>query len=234
MRGSACLLGLCLASVASAAPSQLITIPTADIVPAGQCAVQVQNGDTNLRGPGSLFEQPEPAIQSQFGFLRSRLESGADLVALDSPSDYRAVLNLKALLLPEGYHLPAIAVGVAQVGRGFDAYYYLVASRTLNYGAMQYQRFRAHHRNLKLRGIRLHAGVLGTAGDPRGQVGSDIQVSDHAVLQADWISGHDHVAALGATWVLNQQVSIQAALMRGNNSQRLDGLQAGVTRQFGW
>lgn len=234
MRVAACLLALCLPGAAAAAPSGLTTIPTADVVPSGQWVAQLQNGNTGIDAPGSLFQQPQPALQGQAGLLRSRFEAGCDLVVLDSPTDYRPIVNLKALVLPEGYDWPAVAVGVAQVGHGFDAYYYAVASRTLNYASLQYQKFRAHHRNLKLRGIRLHAGVVGASGDPRGLAGTDIEWSEHFVLQADWISGHDRAATLGGTWVINPLTSVQVAAMRGNDSHRLDGLQLGVTRQFTW
>lgn len=234
MRAALCLSGLCLAGVASAAATSLTTIPTADVVPAGQWTAQLQNGNTDLRGPGSMFDHPEPTPQSQFGLLRSRLEGGCDLVTLNSPRDYRAVVNLKALLLEEGYDWPAIAGGVTQVGRGFRPFYYMVASRTLNYDQIQYQKFRAHHRNIKLRGLRLHAGAVGTAADPRGLAGTDIELSDHLVLQADWISGHDRAASLGGAWVLNQQSTLQAAILRSNGDHRIDGLQLGATHQFNW
>ena len=61
-------------------------------------------------------------------------------------------------------------------------------SKTLNYGQIQYQKFRAHHRNLKLRGIRMHAGILRTGNAWRALVGTDVQVNDHLVAYADWIS----------------------------------------------
>ncbi len=234
MRARLVLASLALAGAARAAPSGLAIVPTADVVPDRQWTAQLQNGNTALRGSGSLFEQPEPSAQLQAGFLRSRVEAGCDLVAFDSPHDYRAVVNVKALVLPEGWDWPALAVGVAQLGHGLDALGYAVASRTLDYGSLQYQRFRAHHRNLKLRGVRLHAGVIGAAGDPRALAGTDVELSDHAVLQADWISGRGRAATLGLVWVLSARTGLQAALLRGNDTRRLDGLQVGVTRQLAW
>jgi hypothetical protein len=232
VRAAVCLGWLCLAGVASATPTGLTNIPTADIVPLGQWTLQLQNGNTALQGPGSLFDRPEPYFQTQFGVIKSRAELGCDLVTLDSPGRYRPIMNLKVLPIEEGYDWPAVAIGVAQVGSGFDAFYYAVASRTLNYRQIQYQKFRAHHRNLKLRGIRLHAGVQGTLDDPRGLLGTDLEISAHLVCQADWISGHDHSASLGAVWVLDQLTTLQAALLRSNDAARIDGLEFTVTHQF--
>ncbi len=36
-----------------------------------------------------------------------------------------------------------------QLGVGFTPNYFLVLSKTLNYWQIQYQKFRAHHRNIK-------------------------------------------------------------------------------------
>ena len=231
---STSLLALALAGAASAAPSQLNTIPTADVVPVRQLSVQIQNANTDLRGDPTVFQQPEPAFQTQLGLFSPRFEGGLDLVPLDSPGDYQPILNLKAVPLAEGYNWPALAVGVGQLGPGSDALYYIVASRTLNYRKMQYQKFRAHHRNLKLRGVRLHAGMNGIRNNRAVMLGSDIELSDHFVLDADWISGKDHAATLGGTWVLDQKNSIQAIVFHGNARERIDGVQIGMTHQFGW
>ena len=228
-------LGACSAApVAEAAPTGLFTIPTADLVPVRQWTFQLQNGNTQLDDPGSVWSEPEPAPQSQFGLPGARAEAGVDLVAVDAPSDYRAVANVKVLLLGEGEDWPAVAAGVQQLGHGLDAAWYAVASRTLNYRSLQYQKFRAHHRNIRLHGVRLHAGVTGAAGTTRALAGSDVELSEHWIAQADWTSGPARSATLGATWVLDARTSVQAAMLRGNDSHRVDGLQAGFTRQFAW
>lgn len=231
-RGCATLL-LLLASRAWAAPSSLNTIPTADVVPFRQLTTQVQNADTDFEGDASVFREPEPVLQTQLGLLPGRLEAGVDLAPVDSPRDYRPVFNLKAAPLQEGYAWPSIALGVAQVGSGNDAAYYLVVSRTLNYEQLQYRRFRAHHRNLKLRGLRAHAGVTATDGIAQAMAGTDLELADWFVLDADWISGRDHAATLGGTWILNPQTSLQTALFVGNRDARL-GVQLGATHQFAW
>ncbi len=234
LRAATGLLPLLLAGAAAAAPSQLDVMPTADVVPPRQIAVQVQNGNTDWSGDGSFLRRPEPAFQTQLGVLSQRIEAGLDLVTLDSPTDYRPILNVKVDPLLEGYTWPAIGLGIAQVGPGFDRQVYVVASRTLNYQQIQYQKFRAHHRNRKLRGIRIHAGVLETSDLGHAMVGSDVEISDHFVVYADWVSGQDHAATLGGVWVLDQKSSVQVALFLGNQDHRIDGIQIGPSRQFGW
>ncbi|HTQ48501.1 MAG TPA: hypothetical protein VMI75_37350 [Polyangiaceae bacterium] len=219
---------------AGAAPSSLNTIPTADVVPPRQMTLQIQNVDTDWSGAGSVFERPEPAFQAQFGTFTPRIEAGIDAVPIDSPRDYRPVLNLKCLPVEEGDALPAIALGVMQVGPNLVPAYDAVATRTLNYRQMQYQKFRAHHRNLKLRGIRAHLGAFGVRRTLEAMAGADVQLSDHLVIDADWIAGAAHVATLGGAWVLDPQSSVQFALLRGNRDGRIDGFQVAPTHQFTW
>jgi hypothetical protein len=119
-----------------------------------------------------------------------------------------------------------------QLGVGFRPNYFLVLSKTLNYAQIQYQRFRAHHRNIKLRGIRFHTGVLRTADAWRALVGTDIEVSDHFLVYADWISGRANAVSLGGVVVIDQHISIQAALLRGNDQDRLSGALLQATYTF--
>ncbi len=233
MRAAWPLLLTLLAARAAAAPSGLNTVPTADVVPPGQLVAQLQNGNTELRGQESLFHRPEPAYQTQFGLFVPRVEAGLDLVTPGVAGGYRPVCNLKAVALEEGYTRPAVALGAAQIGRGFATVYYVLASRTLNYGQLQYRRFRAHHRNLKLHGIRLHVGALGPRAALRGMLGADIEISDHFVLDADAVAGSDHAMTLGGVWVIDPRSSVQVALLAGNADRRLDGLQVAFTRQVG-
>jgi hypothetical protein len=215
---------------AQAAPSMLNQIPTTDLVPDGQVSLQLQNGNTEVSGRTSVFHQPQLVPQAEFG-MPWNLEGGLDVAPSDPPGDYRPVLNLKWNPIHEDYWIPAAAVGPTQLGVGFKPNYFLVFSKTLNYAQIQYQKFRAHHRNIKLRGIRLHTGVLRTADAWRALVGTDIEVSDHFLVYADWISGRSNAVSLGGVVVIDQHISIQAALLRGNDQDRLSGaiLQATYT-----
>lgn len=216
---------------ARAAPTGLNQIPTTDLVPVKQLSLQLQNGNTEVSGRSSVFHQPQLVPQTEFG-LPGRIEAGLDVAPSDPPHDYRPLLNLKWSPVPEDYRVPAVAVGATQLGVGFTPNYFLVLSKTLNYQQIQYHKFRAHHRNIKLRGIRLHAGILRTGNAWQALVGTDIELSDHFVLYSDWISGSQSSVSLGGVLVINRQNSIQASVLRGNDEDRVSGLIVAITHIF--
>jgi hypothetical protein len=224
-------LAVLLPIAAQASPTLLNQIPTTDLVPAGQLSLQLQNGNTEVSGPESLFHRPQPVPQSEYG-LPWDLEGGLDVAPSDPPHDYRPELNLKWNPVHEDYRIPAAAIGTTQLGVGFTPNYFLVLSKTPNYDAIQYQKFRAHHRNRKLRGIRLHSGLLRTGNAWEALVGTDVEVNDHFIVYADWISGASNAVSLGGVLVIDQHLSIQAALLRGNDQDRLSGLLLNVTHTF--
>jgi len=216
---------------AQAAPTGLNQIPTTDVVPARQLSLQLQNGNTEVSGDTSVFHQPQPVLQSEYG-LPWNVETGLDIAPSDPPDDYRPMVNLKWSGVHEGYRTPAAAIGATQLGVGFTPNYFLVLSKTLDYGAIQYQKFRAHHRNRKLRGIRVHTGILRTGNAWEALVGTDIELNDHFVIYADWISGASNSVSLGGVFVIDQHLSLQAALLRGNDQDRLSGVIANITHTF--
>ncbi len=220
-----------LPAAARAAPTGLNQIPTTDLVPEKQLTLQLQNGTTEVSGHGSLLHRPALVAQSELG-LPWNLEAGLDVAPSDPPRDNRPALNLKWTPVREDYRVPAVAVGAMQLGVGFAPSYFLVLSKTLNYGEIQYQKFRAHHRNIKLRGIRIHAGILRAPNAWRALVGTDVQVNDHLVAYADWISGAGNAVSLGGVIVLNQHDSVQASMLRGNDRDRPSGVLVAVTHTF--
>jgi len=219
------------ASAAQAAPTGLNQIPTTDIVPLRQVSLQVANGNSEISGDGSVLHQPDIEPQSEFG-LPWDIESGLDVAPSDPPHDYRPVLNAKWSPLHEGYWTPAAAVGTQQIGDGFAPNYFFVMSKTLNYDQIQYQKFRAHHRNRKLRGIRLHTGILYSGYTFEALLGTDIEVNDHFVFYADWISGATNSVSLGGVLVIDQHLSFQASLLRQNNEDRVSGVLVNITHTF--
>jgi hypothetical protein len=224
-------------SAAVAAPTGLNQIPTTDVVPAGQLSLQLQNGNTEISGSDSVFHQPQLLYQSEFGFTLSSspllvFEGGLDVAPSNPPDAYRPIANLKWSPLREDYWIPAGAIGISQLGVGFSPNYFLVLTKTLNYSAIQYQKFRAHHRNRKLRGIRLHTGVQYTSHAWQALVGTDVEVSDYFVIYSDWISGSSNSVSLGGVLVVNQHLSFQAALLRRNDEDRLSGIIMQVTYTF--
>jgi len=216
---------------AHAAPTGLNQIPTTDVVPVRQVSVQVANGNSDVRGDDSVFHQPEIEPQSEFG-IPWDIESGLDVAPANSPHDYQAVFNAKWSPLHEDYWTPGGAIGSMQLGNGFAPNYFFVLSKTLNYDGIQYQKFRAHHRNRKLRGIRLHSGVLYNGYVSQAMLGTDIEVSDHFILYADWLSAASSAVSLGGVLVIDQHLSLQASLLRQNNEDRLTGVLVNITHTF--
>jgi hypothetical protein len=218
-------------SLAWGAATGLNQIPTTDLVPENQILLQLQNGNFDVRGRDSMFHQPQLTPQSEIGLPWS-LEGGIDVAPSDPPDDYRPVMNLKWRPIDEDHLIPAAALGVSQLGIGFTPSYYLTLSKTLNYDEIQYEKFRAHHRNVKLRGIRLHAGVVGTDNVWKAMVGTDIEVNDWVVLYADWLSGASSSVSLGGIVILTVHTNLQVALLRENDQDRLTGLLLAVTHTF--
>jgi hypothetical protein len=222
------------AGAAAAAPTGLNVIPTADLIPWHQFTLQLQNGNPDVDGDHPVYRAPQPVLQLQGG-LPYHLEAGLDVLPANPPSDdYRPALNVKWKAIEEGYRVPAIAVGAAQLGVGFDPVYYAVASRTLDFQEVQYQKFRAHHRNIKLRGIRAHLGIMKTVNAWRALVGTDIEITDHFVFYADWMSGRSDSVSLGGVFVIDHDDSVQASLLRANDEDRLTGVLVAYTHTFSW
>jgi hypothetical protein len=226
------LLGL-IGRSAWAGPTGLTQIPTTDLVPYRQLNAVLQNANTAIHGDEPLWRQPEPVPQAQAG-LPWNMEGGLDLMPEDEPEDYRPILNLKWRALSEGDRRPAVAVGASQLGVGFDPNFFLVLSKTLNYQQVDYQKFRAHHRNIKLRGIRLHTGILRTANAWRALVGTDVELSDHFVFYGDWISGARNAVSLGGVLVFDREDSITAGVLRANDEDRVTGVSVMYTHTFSW
>jgi len=216
-----------------AGPTGLTQIPTADLVPYHQLNAVLQNGNTDIRGDDSLVHEPEPEPQAEAG-LPWNAEGGLDLAPEDGPEDYRPIVNVKWRALDEGYRWPAVALGAEQLGVGFEPTTFLVVTRTLNYQQVQYQKFRAHHRNIKLRGFRVHAGTMETSNVWRGFVGTDLELSDHFVFYGDWISGARNSVSLGGVLVIDRANSITAAALRANDSDRVTGVVVMLTHTFDW
>ena len=218
---------------ARAAATGLNVIPTTDLVPWNQLDVQLSNGNTAIDGRHGVLRQPQLLPQFEAG-LPWHLEMGLDVVPSDGADDYRPQMNFKWTPLAEGEWHPAVAGGAQGLGIGFQPSYYLVASKTLNFTAIEYQKFRAHHRNIKLRGIRLHTGILREPNAWRAMVGTDIELSDHFVLYADWVSGSANAVSLGGVFVIDTTNSITASLLRGTDQDRISGVAVSITHSFSW
>ena len=116
---STCTLGCAL--LAQAIPTGLNIMPTADVIPFGMSRYQYEfnSEKANVSDRGAI-------VGTQTGIGMGTAEGGIDEV-----SHVGSVYNLKMLLLQGDEMMPAIAVGVENIGRDAKPQYYLVASKSL-------------------------------------------------------------------------------------------------------
>jgi hypothetical protein len=227
----ACAVTILAGARASAGPTGLAVMPTTDLVRFHQVNAVLQNGNTTIDGRHAFFRDLEPVPQLEVG-LPHDLEAGVDVAPADPPGDYQPFFNLKWTMLAESYRVPAVAVGVTQLGPGFAPAGFVVASKTFNYDSIAYQRFRAHHRNLRLRGVRVHAGFLQVGDRPHAMLGLDAELTDHFVLWSDWISGATNSVSLAGVVVVDPQNSLFVALLCANGERRVGGVLFNFTHTF--
>jgi len=215
-----------------AAPTGLNTIPTTDLVQLSNWIFGVQNGNVSFTGT-PFYRMPAWIGQSQYG-VSSLVEAGVDYFQTPDTLHNVAVFNAKALLMAEDDTHPNIAAGVLNVAPGQAPSYYVTLSKTLNYDQQQEERFKAHHRrNRKLLGRRAHVGLmLDGKGILQPFTGTDLQISESLVFQADWINGSGNATTAGLSYVLpDQKTVLTPALLLSNDTHRL-GFSLSLTRQF--
>jgi len=226
-------LGLASACASAAAPTGLNVIPTTDIVPDGSWIGGIVNGNTSLTG-NPFYRQPQWQFQSQVS-LAPWLEGGIDDATTPDVDSNTGVFNVKALVMTENEWQPNVALGLWNVADHQKPGYYLTMSKTLNYDQQQEERFRAHHRrNRKLLGIRAHLGMtLDGRGFTQPFTGTDIQLSETAVFQADWVHGSGNVATAGIAYIFpDGRTVLTPAITFSNDTGRFNGLIIGLTHQF--
>jgi len=176
---------------------------------------------------------PLISAQTQFG-LQNWLEAGLDYAQTPDLAHDAVVFNAKALLLTEDERAPNIAAGIWNVTQGQTPGYYLTLSKTLNYAQAQAERFRAHHRrSRKLLGRRIH---IGTTLDGHGTfepfAGTDLQLSETFVFQADWIRGPGNAATAGIVYNFpDQRTVLNPSILYSNDTKRL-GFSLSFVHQF--
>ncbi len=229
----ALMLALSATQVAAGSPTGLNVISTTDIVPLDNWIAGLQNTNTSFTGLG-FYRQPLFSEQSQFG-VQNWLEAGFDYAETPNIDHDAAVFNAKALVLSEDDNWPNVAVGLWNVTSGQPPGYYVTLSKTLNYEQEEEERFRAHHRrNRKLLGRRVHLGMmLDGNGIAQPFMGTDLQLNESTVFQADWVSGAGNAATAGFAIVLpDQKTVINPAIVFSNDTMRFGGFQLNISRQF--
>lgn len=234
MRGPATALLAAAACIAGAAPTGLNVIPTTDLTPLNNVLFGFANANTSFTGT-PFYRQPLFTAQSEYG-LNSNVELGLDYGPTPDLSFFTPVFNAKALLLTEDDNVPNVAVGVMNVALLQAPTYYVTVSKTLNYEEQQAARFRAHHRsNRKLLGRRAHLGMmLDGHGLLQPFAGTDLQISDSLVFQADYVHGSGNNATAGLAYVLpDNKTTFTAAILFSNDTSRFSGISISLVRQFG-
>jgi hypothetical protein len=224
---------LACAGTAIAGPTGLNVIPTTDLVPSGSWIGGFQNGNTNFTGV-PFYRMPLMTAQTQFS-LASWLEAGFDYTPTPDIDQDTLVFNMKALVFSEDEIRPNVAVGIWNVTDMERPGYYLTLSKTLNYEEELTERYRAHHRrNRKLLGRRVHVGAMV---DGHGVVepflGTDLQLNEVAVFQADWVNGNGNALTAGIAYVLpDQRTVLTPALLFSNSQNRISGFSLNISHQF--
>ncbi len=167
---------------ALAYPTSLDLIPTADVLDRGVARFEVEadGAHTPFTGDADVY------LLAQYG-LTGRLEVGVDCFGLAGGS--RLQPNAKWQFVPEGRGVPAMAVGVTDLGRmGVFSQWYLALAKDVG-------------------PVRLHAGCL-TDNAFRGLFGVEYPVTDHTEVLADWITGADGYSSLGLWQELGHGLSV--------------------------
>jgi hypothetical protein len=227
---------LCLIAVVSpacASTTGLNTIPTTDLVPLHSWIGQMQNSNVSFHTP-SLFTRPDFIFQTQYSF-GSRAEWGVDYIQPPDVDRKELTFNIKELLQNEDQWRPNVAIGIGNVALRQRPGYFITFSKTLNYDQQLRERFRAHHRrNRKLLGRRVHFGLmLDGHGTLEPFLGTDLQLNDSLVFQADWINGSGSAVTAGVAYVFpDQRTVLNPALLYSNGTHRVDGFFLNFSHQF--
>jgi hypothetical protein len=170
---------------ATAAPTGLNLIPTAEVLPRRAASLELEATGSGLF-PGRRSTQ---AALSQIG-LTSRLEAGLDHALRHAPGD--SLFNAKWQVVASARGGPALAVGVQSVAGGYSAERYLMLMQTVG-------------------SLRLHAGAFRAAGTTRLLAGLDRPLGT-TVLQADHIGGGEGVTSVGLAVPLGRCLSLTYAI----------------------
>jgi len=182
---------------AQACYTGLVNIPTAEVVEPGQYGIELQ-----LDGSFASGTADTRILNTELG-LSPRFEAGVDF-DLSREAETRTLLNAKCLL-SHGGNRPALALGVCNVGRHASSTPYLVATQEFH----------------QTRG---HLGAARIDGRDRWFVGGDHAVNDKLTFMADYTSGSDNLAAVGASYQFADRFGVMAGVILPNSRDEDTGL----------
>jgi hypothetical protein len=195
------LAGVCI-TPAQACYSGLVNIPTAEVIEPGQYGIELQFDGAFAQGTAD-----KRILNTELG-LSPRFEAGVDF-DLSHEAETRTLLNAKYLLLLGGEKRLALAIGACNVGQSVRATPYLVATQ-------------------EFRGVRGHLGAVRIDDRDRWFVGLDHAVNDKLTLMADYTSGSDNSATIGASYQFTDAFGIMAGAILPNSA----GGETGFTVHF--
>jgi len=190
---------------ASCYPTSLNIIPTADSLEAGHLRLEFERDGY----PGLFGSDAESYFLLQAG-LTDRLEAGVDLYHFDGST--LPALNAKYLLAPEG-KLPAVALGMVDVGNGMRPVSYAVLSADVS-------------------AMRLHAGAARTDGHTHAMLGAEYELRPGLYLLADWQAGDEGYATAGVYFEGTGGAALNLAIGFPNASEGSNLLIVNVARRF--
>jgi hypothetical protein len=182
---------------AQACYTGLVNIPTAEVIEAGQYGVEMQ-----FDGSFASTAADARILNTEFG-LGPGFEAGLDF-DLSHWAATTTLMNAKYLLCMGGGKRPAVAAGVCNVGRHVSPTPYLVASRDLGWA-------------------RGHLGAARIDDRDRWFIGVERPVNDKVTLMADYTSGSDNFATVGASQQFTDRFGVMAGVILPNRHDQCTG-----------
>jgi opacity protein-like surface antigen len=174
---------LVLSQAAQALPKVLLWVPSTDMVGAGTMHLEFES-DAQKQPFADGYEM---YVYSQYG-ITDRLEVGVDLFDIEHDKD--TYFNAKYLVTNESEKLPAIAVGVLDIGKGDDPSYYVVGSRTYDK-------------------VRYTFGAEGCKDTAYGLIGLELTLNPQFTFLTDYMSGHNGYSSVGLQYNPTKDLSLK-------------------------
>jgi len=188
---------LLVASLSSvwAGPTGLTVIPTADVLAPATGSLEFEAVGRQVAFGGDC----DRAVLFEIG-LSQGIEAGIDTSISSSEGPW---LNAKWLVRDETALLPAVAVGLQNVGEDVVAEPYLVLAKDVGK-------------------VRVHIGGVRTGHRIYGMLGAEVPAGPQLTACADYVSGHAGTASVGLSWEISDTVSVAAARIFANDSEEED------------
>ncbi len=180
---------------ATAAPSGLNVIPTADILDKGVMSLEFESAGSGTPWGGDC---------DNFALLQFGVGYGVELGFDHCTNHPDHWLNVKWRIRDESDTLPAIAIGTQSISVGDRHQPFAICTKCFG----------------SLRG---HAGFIGLDSKARWMAGVDHPLSIRFTVQADYISGHENTASFGIAATLTDNLSLTLARSLGNSADVDDG-----------